>query len=293
MPFRHAFPLCLIALVWFAPDMVYGQNNRLIEPKDIAHLEYVTGAEMSPDGKHIAYLLAVPRRPLQDDDGSAWYELHVMDRQTGVTRPFITGEVSISSPQWSPDGKSIYYTSKRSDDKMKSLYRIPIDGGESVRVLGTPTSMGSFDISDDGNHVAFLAKEEQDDAIQDLEDEGFNQEIYEEDWLPTRVWVAALEGDSGRDAKQPKPRMLDLNGSALSVLWNPDGDELMVVLAPTPSVDDSYMQKRVFVVNAESGKVIRSLNNPGKLGQVSSLDSIRLGHCVVTLRASKPCSLSA
>ncbi|MDE0863842.1 MAG: S9 family peptidase [Rubripirellula sp.] len=269
MPFRHALPLCLIALVWFAPDMVYGQNNRLIEPKDIAHLEYVTGAEMSPNGKHIAYLLAVPRRPLQDDDGSAWYELHVMDRQTGVTRPFITGEVSISSPQWSPDGKSIYYTSKRSDDKMKSLYRIPIDGGESVRVLGTPTSMGSFDISDDGNHVAFLAKEEQDDAIQDLEDEGFNQEIYEEDWLPTRVWVAALEGDSGRDAKQPKPRMLDLNGSAISVLWNPDGDELMVVLAPTPSVDDSYMQKRVFVVNAESGKVIRSLNNPGKLGQVS------------------------
>ena len=107
MPFRHALPLCLIAFVWFAPDMVHGQNNRLIEPKDIAHLEYVTAAEMSPNGKHIAYLLAAPRRPLQDDDGSAWYELHVMDRQTGETRPFITGEVSISSPQWSPDGKSI------------------------------------------------------------------------------------------------------------------------------------------------------------------------------------------
>ena len=43
----------------------------------------------------------------------------------------------------------------------------------------------------------------------------------------------------------------------------------MVILAPTPSVDDSYMQKRVFVVNVESGKIIRPLNNPGKLGQVS------------------------
>ena len=68
---RDALPACLLAFLWLAPDLVCGQNNQLIEPKDIAHLEYVTTAEMSPDGEHIAYLKAIPRRPLKDDDGSA------------------------------------------------------------------------------------------------------------------------------------------------------------------------------------------------------------------------------
>ena len=51
----------------------------------------------------------------------------------------------------------------------------------------------------------------------------------------------------------------------------------MVVLAPTPSVDDSYMFKKVHVVDPESGRIIRSLGNPGKLGQVAwSPDGSRL-----------------
>ena len=269
MPRRHALSACLLAFLWLVPNVVWGQKSQLIEPRDIAHLEYVTSAEMSPDGDHVAYLKSVPRQPLKDEDGSAWSELHVMNRQIGTNRPFITGEVSISSPQWSPDGKSIYYTSKRANDKTKSLYQIPIDGGESVRVLSGPTSMGSFEIAGDGKRVVFLAKEEQDDEIQDLEDDGFDQEIYEEDWMPTRVWISALKEKADQNAKNTKPRMLDLKGSAIRASWSPNGDELMVILAPTPSVDDSYMQKRVFVVDVESGKIIRSLNNPGKLGQVS------------------------
>lgn len=138
---RPAVPACVVVFVCLVPNLVLGQNNDLLEPKDIAHLQYVTAAEMSPDGTHVAYLKSVPRRPLKDDDGSAWSELHVMNRQTGLSRPFITGEVSISAPQWSPDGKTIYYTSKRGKDQTKSLYRIPVDGGESVRVLSGPTSM--------------------------------------------------------------------------------------------------------------------------------------------------------
>ena len=61
--------------------------------------------------------------------------------------------------------------------------------------------------------------------------------------------------------------MLELDGSASDVLWSPSGQELMVVLAPTPSVDDSYMHKGVHVIDSESGRIIRSVGNSGKLGQ--------------------------
>ena len=52
------------------------------------------------------------------------------------------------------------------------------------------------------------------------------------------------------------------------VQWSPSTRQMAVVLAPTPLVDDSYMFKRVSIVDVDSGKVVERINNPGKLGQV-------------------------
>jgi len=57
-------------------------------------------------GKLIAHTLSAQRPIYTNDDGSAWGELHVVDR-AGQSRPFITGKVSISSTKWTPDGKDI------------------------------------------------------------------------------------------------------------------------------------------------------------------------------------------
>lgn len=254
----------------------WSQDGQRLEPKHVAKMKYVTSAAVSPDAKHVAYTVAVPRRPIEDENGPAWAELYVTDMD-GTGRPFITGEVSIGSPQWSADGQSIYYTAKRNDDEEKVLYRIPVDGGESVPAFKHSTSIDGFDIAPDGRRVALLAKEETDKSIKELRDKGFDQEIYEEDWKPTRVWIAKVDSEATKPDPDSKPRMLDLKGSASNAKWSPNGKELMVVLAPTPSVDDSYMHKKVHVVEAESGRVVRSLANPGKLGEVEwSPDGKRL-----------------
>lgn len=266
-----------LGILTLATGVCYADDPPRMESHHVSRLRYVTSAEVSPDGKWIAYLLSVPRQPMKDKDGSAWSELHVADVETGNRRPFITGQVSISSPTWSSDSGSIYYTAKREGDEEKTLYRIPIDGGESVRVFRHSTSIGSFDLAPDGRRVAFLAKEEIDKPSEDLRDKGFNQEIYEEDWKPTHVWVASINPDSFGLDETSEPEKLALQGSALAVHWSPTGKELAVVLAPTPSVDDSYMKKQVHVVELESGRVVRSLERRGKLGQVAwSPDGKRL-----------------
>ncbi len=273
---RMTFLLGLFVGIATCSSLVHGQDGQRLEPKHVANMKYVASAAVSPDGKHVAYTVSVPRRPLKDDNGPAWSELHVADME-GNFRPFITGDVSIGTPQWSADGRSIYYIAKRNDDKEKVLYRIPVDGGESVPAFEHSTSIDGFDIAPDGKSVALLAKEEIDKSVKELHDKGFDQEIYEEDWKSTRVWIAALDPAATNSDTHTHTRMLDLEGSASSVKWSPSGKELMVVLAPTPSVDDSYMQKTVHVVEAESGRIIRSLANPGKLGHVDwSPDGKRL-----------------
>ncbi len=62
--------------------------------------------------------------------------------------------------------------------------------------------------------------------------------------------------------------MLPLDGNASTLEWSPDGDRLVVALAPTPLIDDTYMSRRLRIVDVASGSVLTRIENPGKLGQV-------------------------
>ena len=59
----------------------------------------VLAAELSPDGRQIAFLRTSPRRPMEDDSGRAWVELYLLDAD-GQEVPFVTGEVSVGRPAW-------------------------------------------------------------------------------------------------------------------------------------------------------------------------------------------------
>ena len=237
-------------------------GDQRFTPKDVTKLRRVGSAVISPDGKHVAYTLAVPRIPLQDDeDGRGWVELHVVSAD-GSSRPFVAGKVNIGRLHWVPDGSAIAYLAKRGDDKHSSLYTVPIDGGESRHVIEFDASISGVSFHPSDDRVAFLSQEPLSKESQEYRDQGFNQEIYEEDWRPTKVWIANSK-DAGAN-----PRSLDLPGSASFVQWSPTGRQLVVVLAPTPLVDDSYMFQRVYVVDADTNKIVERINNPGKLGQV-------------------------
>lgn len=230
-------------------------------PRHVARLHSVLSAELSPDGASVAYTLAVPRHPLQDENGPAWVELHVVDAQ-GRSRPFVTGPVNVSSVRWTPDGRSIAFLTKRGSDAVNALYAIPVDGGEARRVASLDADAQAASFRADGQRIALLAAEPPAKEQKDYRDKGFTQEIYEEDWRPVKVWIAEAAGTG-------KPRKFELPGSASAVDWSPSGRQLAVVLAPTPLVDDSYMFKRVCVVDVDTGQVVERIQNPGKLGRVA------------------------
>lgn len=243
-------------------------QDRTISLLDVARFQAVTGVELSPDGKHVAYLRSVPRRPYVDEDGGSWTELHVADRSSGNSRPFITGKVNVSGVRWTPDGSGLSFRLKRGDDKETSLYIIPLSGGEARKVLEHDTGVGAYSWSPDGQRVAFLAQEKEPKDIKERKEKGFKAEVYEEDWRVTKVWLATPgpTGDSWVEADESlKPKALDLPGSAFAVEWSPTGAHLAVSLAPTPLIDDEYMKQKIHVVEVETGKVLAKLENPGKL----------------------------
>jgi dipeptidyl aminopeptidase/acylaminoacyl peptidase len=253
----------------FVVSLVYAISAGAEEgftPTHLARLRTVTAIEMAPDGRHVAYLLSVPRRPFVDDNGPAWTELHVVDME-GKSRPYVAGKVNVAAPAWKPDGSGIAFLEKREGDKHKSVYVIPLAGGEAKKIVEHDADIADYAWSPDGKHIAFTAKDKDSDDDKKLEDKGFNQEVYEEKLRNNHVWVATLqEGDAWDDAQKPKPKRFDVQGHASGLRWSPAGNHLAAAVAPTPLIDDAYMKQKIHVIRADDGSKVGVIENPGKLG---------------------------
>ncbi|MFP3941027.1 MAG: S9 family peptidase, partial [Thermoanaerobaculia bacterium] len=253
---------------------------RPMTPEDLARLRQVDEAALSPDGTAVAYAVDVPRIPFEDEDGPAWSELWVV-APGSEPRPYVTGEGSVSDLAWTPDGESISFLAKgeagkgdgEDEEPKGALWAIPLAGGGARTVLEHPTGVKAYSWAPDGRRVAFLAGDEEPEGEEALEKDGFDQKVYEEDWTYTRLWIAepALDPEPvppAEAAEAPK-RRIELSGDVREVHWCPGGERLAVKLAPTPSVDDSYVATRLRVVDPATGEITARIENPGKLGEVA------------------------
>jgi len=250
----------VVALLCLVPPAAAGTSGMTLG--QIAELRAVEEVAVSPDGERIAYVVSVPRRPFEEDDGPAWAELHVVGPD-GVARPFVTGRVTVDRIAWTPDGHAISYLTGHDDEKNRALRMIPVDGGESRTVLTHAEEIRSYALSPDGKRIAFSARPPKTAEREKLEEQGFDQQVFEEDWRQYRLWIAALEPDG--TAGEPRP--VELPGSASAPVWSPDGKRILVALAPTPGVDDDYVARRLHLIDVDSGKIVGRIDNPGKLGR--------------------------
>ena len=255
---RLSLFLCSLLAIWHLP--VWSADEPManyLTLEETVSLKTVTSARISPIGDAIAYLLSVPRKLYEDDDGKAWVELHVVNLE-GESRPYFAGQVEVSSLAWSADGNGFFFVGKRDvSAEQADIFRMQVDGGEAQVIYTGQSAIRSIHPSPDGRSLAFLAPDPAPAEDKTLAEKGFKALVYEESAKAARLWLLDIE--TGEAVAQ------DIAGSVSDFQWAPDGEHYAVALAPTPLIDDEYMARDVFVLSTKDASIRNQLGSVGKL----------------------------
>ena len=163
------------------------------EPRQITNRRGGTYPCWSPDGKWIAYLA----REIVSDEKRITTIFKI--QAEGGTPQKITTEsnhVTAGGIDWSPDGKTIAYFSKKADTPEGTLNIIPLAGGETREVCQVQNIRAHDDLSwsPDGTKIAYTSQ--------------------------GKIWVVSADGGKPEEVKT------DVDAYAGTLDWSPDGRKI-------------------------------------------------------------------
>ncbi len=249
--------LLIVGIIFIWSTQSEGQNT--LTPQNLFDMKMVSEVAVSPDQTHIAYALSVPR-PFGDEAGGDYRELHVYDIDNQVSMPFITGNKRVFSLDWTPDGSAITFRASFTDQPGVQVYAINLKGGEAYPLTEHTSNILSYEFIDD-NSLAITALEHDEPMRRILKQRGFDIDVYEEEYRHRNLYVYELDTHHTRQVTD--------GVTVFDFVLSPDKATAAAAIAPRNLVDDSYMFKRIHLVDMETGETTLLVENPGKLGNMA------------------------
>ena len=218
----------------------------------------VTNPQLGDD--FVAFSVVVPR-PIADGPGGAYLHAGVIDGLSKLgaeampeLRWLVSGNQSAASLAVRPGHREVSFRS-RVNGRMQVVVQ-SIEGGRPAPFCATP-SVASYRWRPDGDGFAFTALDAKSEQRAAAERLGIKPVVVDEDFEHLSLFVAGRDGE---------PRRVTEGVTVFEFAWSPDGSQLACAIAPRNLVDDSYMSKRLFVIDVASGERRQLVDNPGKLG---------------------------
>ncbi|MEZ4884404.1 MAG: S9 family peptidase [Chitinophagales bacterium] len=145
--------------------MTKNNTEKRITSKDLYDIQLISTCALSPDGQTVVY----PVHWVEEKTEKKYANLWSVDTNTAKARQITFGKQMDTNPQWSPDGKSIAFTSNREEETQ--LYIIQFGGGEAEKMTDVKGSIGYFEWSPDGKKIVFNLQRKSKESIEQETDE--------------------------------------------------------------------------------------------------------------------------
>ena len=242
---------------------------RKIQSTDLLAMKWVSGPEISPDGRSLLFTI----RSIVEEDKEKKYKAHIYLAREGKVKQFTSGPKGDTSPRWSPAGDRVVFMSERGKDRSQ-FYLISMDGGEAVQLSNRKEGVGEPVWSPDGKKIAFAAVEPEpktDGEDKDSREKSdvrvitkMRYKLNGRGFLPDRpTQIYVLDVETGQ-IKQVTSGPYDCREPE----WSPDGKHIAFVSARFEGHEFSSIRD-IYIVPAEGGEMRKVTSSDVVLGAPS------------------------
>jgi len=134
-PLATAF--LLAALAGSSAAQQAPSSKRAFTPTDYYKITNLAAPEISPDGKPVAFTVTT----VKEKENKRHTEVWVVPTTSGAPTRYTSSGFESSNPHFSPDGKYLFFTSRRPDGKgARWALRMDVPGGEAFQMDDYPNS---------------------------------------------------------------------------------------------------------------------------------------------------------
>jgi dipeptidyl aminopeptidase/acylaminoacyl peptidase len=249
---RNFLPVVLALLV----VSVFAQNRRVPSIDDLLNVKSAGGAQISPDGKWVAYTIT------EADFKQDAFVTHIWIAEVETGRKFqlTRGDKSSGNPQWAPDSSWLAFSSSRVGDK-NQIFVIRPDGGEAMQLTKADNGVNNYEWSKDGKYIAFTSSDADAKAAKARKDHLGDFEVVRGEYNFPQIWtinVAEALESPGPGIQRTKNR--DFSVGAFS--WSPDGARIAFSATLNPDLIQGHTSD-IYVLQLSDNSVKKIVSQPG------------------------------